>query len=73
MDAADIDNRFAYHKPSGVGVAEQCEQIRAVMKDAAHELNSIVGEGVHTRELSTAITKLEESCQWGIAAVVRHQ
>jgi hypothetical protein len=73
MDQHDIDNRFAYHQPGRVEVAQQCDAIRAAMKDAAHELNDIIGPDVHTREVSTAITKLEEACQWAIAAVVRHQ
>jgi len=67
MDKADIENRFTYHAPKP-GQPEIYEGIREQAKSMAFNL---VGPCPESRELSLAITKLEECVFWANAAIAR--
>lgn len=65
---ADIDNRFAFHPAT----AEEKRAAHASVRVACHELAVKLAESVPpSRELSTALTKLEEVMFWGNAALAR--
>lgn len=75
----EIDNRFGYHKPLSDEVVKAHEKIRAVCGGVAHEL---VRDGLTivdpvdrkmTRELSCALTSLEEASFWFNANIARNQ
>jgi hypothetical protein len=64
----DLVHRFAYHAPTG-GKAKKHEAVRAACLEAALEI------AVHcpnSRELSLAITKLEEAMMHANAAIARN-
>ena len=63
-----IENDFAYHSPTG-GKAAKHQQIRTSCHGLAQELVSIVPEG---RELSNALTRLEEVMMHANAGVARN-
>ena len=66
----DLDNRFSYHPPRKPEVATEHERIRRLHRHLAGELAETLPE---SRELSLAVTKLEESMMWANAALARHQ
>lgn len=71
MDDADLVNRFAYHRPTNPHLTEQVfPGFRDACLDLARAINDVAPE---SREKSLAITALEESCMWTIAAIARHQ
>lgn len=64
----DTDNRFKYHPPIDESSALRHEAVREIHKDVAEwAVDNIQG----SRELSLAITKLEESMFWMNAAIAR--
>ncbi len=63
----DIENRFTYHAPKP-GQPEIYTRIRGMAKQLAQELLHVVPEG---RELSLALTKLEEAVFWANAGIAR--
>ncbi len=65
---ARITHDFAYHAPTGNKVKTH-ERVRNLLRDAALELATLVPEG---RELSTALSKLEEAMVWANAGVARN-
>ena len=65
---ADLDNRFAYHKPREDSTAHRHESIRFICREAAKAILSMVPAG---REQALAITKLEEAMMWANAAIAR--
>jgi len=58
--------RFRYHKPSRAGV-ERIENVRQACRDLESVLLEHVPPG---RELSLALTKLEEAAMWANKAIV---
>lgn len=70
MLASDLENRFSYHPPESEVVKILHEDIRGLHLNVAQFLNA---ELPQSRELSTAITKLEESMMWANAALARHR
>jgi len=64
-----IENNFTYHKPFG-NQQERYENIRAVGKDLAYRFSL---DCPASRELSLALTKLEESIMWANAAIARNE
>ena len=71
MDERDLDNRFTYHPPSAVNdQPARYERIRAEAKAFAHLLDELVPD---SRELSLAITHLEEAVMWANAAIARNE
>jgi hypothetical protein len=65
----DLNVRFAYHVPFGSQSARY-EEIRARALDYADYL---VTRCPDSRELSLAITKLEEAVFWANSAIARHE
>lgn len=69
MTTEDIDNDFTYHAPKP-GQAERYAEIRGGAKILALHLLS---DCPQSRELSLAITKLEEAVFWANAAIARNE
>lgn len=69
MNVDYLKNRFTYHPPQP-GQPERYQQVRAAALDLAEELTSNCPE---SRELSLAITKLEEVVFWANAAIARNE
>ena len=63
-----IENAFTYHSPLG-DQTERYVSIRALAKDFAIHLLEDYPDG---RELSLALTKLEETVMWVNASIARH-
>lgn len=64
----DLDKRFDHHPPPRREVQDDHEAARAIIKSAALDATEIAPAG---RELSLAITKLEEALFWLNAAIAR--
>lgn len=64
-----LDSNFTYHKPHGTQ-PERYVQIRQAGKQLAELL---VRSCPQSRELSLALTKLEESVFWANAAIARNE
>jgi hypothetical protein len=64
-----IDNNFIYHKPQG-NQPQKYEVIRGSGKTLALTLCRLCPE---SRELSLALTKLEEAIFWANAAIARNE
>ena len=65
----DLNVRFTYHKPFGTQPLRY-EEIRATAWEFAEYL---VNNCPDSRELSLAITKLEEAVFWANASIARHE
>jgi len=68
-DQAKIHNNFTYHAPTE-GQRERYVQIRAHAKAFAQFL---VHQCPGSRELSLAITNLEQAVMWANAAIARNE
>ena len=62
-----IENNFMYHAPTG-DQPEKYEKLRAKGKELAYLMENCCNQG---RELSLAMTKLEESVMWANASIAR--
>jgi hypothetical protein len=69
MDTLELDQRFTYHAPKG-NQTTRYEAIRADARDFAAHLNFACPE---SRELSLAITNLEQAVFWANAAIARNE
>ena len=69
METERIENNFTYHKPTEDQV-ERYARIRDHAKHLAYILNQYCPE---SRELSLAMTKLEEAVMWANAAIARNE
>jgi hypothetical protein len=70
-DLARIANDFVYHKPiEGLGQAERYETIRKLGLDMATTLLSLCPP---SRELSVALTNLDQVVFWSNAAIARNE
>jgi hypothetical protein len=63
-------NNFRYHKPHSESQEQRYGTIRARLLGTADLLLTLCPPG---RELSLALTKLEEAMFWGIAAIARNE
>lgn len=68
MDAADIENRFAFHAATTEEKRNEHTSMRQNCRQLADFLNDKLPEG---REKSLAVTHLEEVMFWGNAAIAR--
>ena len=69
MTQVEMEKRFTYHAPKG-NQAERYEAIRFMGRSfAAH----IVVNCPESRELSLAVTKIEEAIFWANAAIARNE
>jgi len=62
-----LENNFSYHTPKE-GQNEMYVKIRSTAKDLAYLLKELCP---NSRELSLALTKLEESVFWANASIAR--
>jgi hypothetical protein len=69
MDEHDLINRFTHHSPK-IGQSERYDQLRDGARLVA---KLIVDLTPSSREQDLAITRLEESLFWAIAAIARHE
>ena len=69
MPYDDLENRFTYHKPFGTQPARY-EELRAKAKELAKAYVACCPE---SRELSLAITNLEQSVFWANASIARNE
>lgn len=65
----DIENRFTYHAPLK-GQPEKYTLLRDLAKTLAGHLVALCPP---SRELSLALTKLEEAIFWANAGIARHE
>lgn len=65
----DLEKNFKYHAPKQ-GQPEKYEAVRSTAKYFANILYELCPE---SRELSLAITKLEESVMWANASIARNE
>lgn len=65
-----IDHDLTNHAPSGLEVVARFEAIRAEAKDLAHRLADVCPP---SRELSLALTAVEQAVMYGVAAIARNQ
>lgn len=70
IDRNEVASRFAYHRPSSEDVARKHDGIREMCGTLADFLIDLCPE---SRELSLALTKLDEVCMHANAAIARHQ
>jgi hypothetical protein len=68
MDSADIEHRFAFHPANTEEKRDAHTSVRQLCRQLADELNERLPDG---RELSLAITHLEEVMFWGNAGLAR--
>jgi len=67
IDAKELENRFTYHKPVG-----NQPEIYELLRSKTHQLAfDFVQNCPDSRELSLAITKLEDAVMWANAAIAR--
>lgn len=69
-EATRVANAFRYHKPHCPTQEARYGQVRAVLKSAADDLLVMCPK---SRELSLALTKLEEAMFWANAAIARNE
>lgn len=69
MDTADLGNRFVHHAPKG-DQATRYSEVRERALAFAEWLNYKIED---SRELSLAITHLEETVFWANAAIARNE
>lgn len=65
-----VENDLTLHPPKNPDIAAAMDGVRARFKDLAHDMIDAVPAG---RELSTALTKIEEACFHAIAGIARNQ
>jgi hypothetical protein len=64
----DLENRFTYHAPR----PEQVEVYQRIRDTGHHFALMIDQEAPECRELSLAITHIEQAVMWANAAIARH-
>lgn len=64
---SDLNRRFDYHRPDEEK-ARSHEAVRATCKELAYQLSETIPPG---RELSLALTNLEQVMFWANAAIAR--
>lgn len=65
----ELAHRFAYHPPNGDGIPE----LHASARASCHETAKFLADNIPScRELSLALTKLEEAMMWANAAIARN-
>jgi hypothetical protein len=71
---SDIEKRFSHHPSESQLVADAHDKARSILKAATAELLSVAATvGPEGREISLAVTKLEEAAFWIHAHIARNQ
>jgi hypothetical protein len=72
----EISTRFTYHPPSEAvkrnGLTQQ-ERYEAIRHQGGELANNLIAFCPDSRELSLALTKLEEAVMWANAAIARRE
>lgn len=68
-ELADLENRFTYHPPRDDADVELYQKIRLAGLQFALLVD---GAAKESRELSLAITHIEDAVMWANAAIARH-
>jgi len=68
-DATRTENNFTYHPPHG----KQPERYEYIRQEAKYLATVLIGQCPRSRELSLALTKLEEAVMWGMEAIARNE
>ena len=69
QEMADLDKRFAYHKP----VHDQPERYTHIRQAAGGLAHWLMSNCPASRELSLALTHLEETVMWANASIARNE
>lgn len=69
MNIADLNNRFTFHPVKNAAQGNLYGEVRQRALEFALWLNSVAPD---SRELSLAITNLEDTVMWTNAAIARH-
>jgi len=64
-----VDNNFTYHKPN----ENQADRYHRIRETAKVFANQMLAECPESRELSLALTKLEEAVMWANASIARNE
>ena len=67
--AVELENRFTYHAPKG----DQGQRYVVLREQVAETAKLMVALCPESRELSLAVTKLEEASMWANAAIARRE
>lgn len=67
---ARVEHNLTLHPPTNEAVIERMAHVRASAKQFAHDVVDACPEG---RELSMALTEIEDACQHAIGAIARNQ
>lgn len=70
-EMADIENRFTYHAPKPE--LNQLDRYAGIRNNAKELALHIEHQCLKSRELSLALTKLEECVFWANAAIARNE
>jgi hypothetical protein len=69
MDLADLDNRFSYHPPKDQAMVDTYQKIRDEAKNLVITMSTLCPE---SRELSLAVTNIEQAVFWANASIARN-
>ncbi len=69
LTQTEIDNRFTYHKPFG----NQSQRYEEIRLQARNFVLALVDMCPESRELSLAITNLEQCVFWANASIARNE
>lgn len=67
---ARIDHNLTNHAPKDDEVVARFESVRAAAKELGYVIDGLCPEG---REKSLALTNLEQTVMWAVAAIARNQ
>ena len=70
MDQETINNNYKWHPPTTSDVENAHDDIRSICRSTAEHLVEYCPK---SRELSIALTKVEEAMMWANAAIARNQ
>lgn len=68
-EESDLDNRFSYHKP----ISDQSERYEEIRGSAKQLAKLFMLTCPRSRELSLALTNLEQSVMWANASIARNE
>jgi hypothetical protein len=68
MDAAELENRFSFHPAATPERVQAHEAVRAIIREAASDLNDLLPEG---RDKALVMTHLESAMFSANAAIAR--
>jgi hypothetical protein len=66
----EITHRFSYHPPRDGAAVQAHERVRAMLGDAAQELDALLPAD-RPREKALVLTHLEDAMMWANAAIAR--